>query len=131
MLTDLYVEQKLLQSRDGEPAFMTTEDFGMTLCKYKRLGPTRLIRAYLPDFCWQTTFEIMRMLEQYDIESTITYDSVKCVISHLVADGLVLRRRLPKRLIPSTRRTLEASQVPPTFEYRRNPKWSRECLKKH
>lgn len=95
-------------------------------------GPTAVLRDYLPDFCWQTTHEILRMLEYADIEAGMSYESVKVEISKYVKKGFIFRREIKKFVIPPVRKTPETTQMPPRYEYIRNPNWkSKKCLRNH
>ena len=99
--------------------------FGMLQSRYSHgKGPTCVLNALLPDFCWQTLQEILLMVEQNNIETTISYESLRATISDLVRKGKILKRPFVSLQPP------KGTQMHARCEYIRNPKWSRKCPKK-
>lgn len=75
------------------------------------------LKKYLPDFCYQTAFEILTFLE--GIDEDVKPECVKVIVGQLARDGKLLRR-YTKTPVPV--RTKETH-----FEYCRNPNWRPKC----
>ena len=89
-------------------------------------GAMALMRSYLPDFCWQTSYDILLMLEQADIDSVFDYNAVKTILCSLIRSGFVVKRKFSTNAAPK-----KGSRISPRYEYIRNPTWSKKCPKKH
>lgn len=61
------------------------------------LSTCELIFQYLPDYCWQTSFEILTMIEQ--IYEDISPNTLYVTLHHMRTNNLV-DARMPIRLSP-------------------------------
>lgn len=63
-------------------------------CSYGYGELKDLILTHVPDFCWQTSFEILTMLEQVDED--LGWDNLRVRLHQLHKDGLIERRSYTK-----------------------------------
>lgn len=79
-----------------------------------RLGA--LIRAHLPDFCWQTNYEVLTMLEPLNWD--ITSIHVAVALTHLVDLQCVECKKVKRLWVPREQKTLPIDNL---FLYRWRP----------
>lgn len=74
------------------------------------------ILTLLPDFCWQTSFEILTMIEQED--DKLEGNVLCCILRALHLDGLVMRRPFKRHYTGELIKSPSGWRSSPIWEYK-------------
>lgn len=87
-----------------------------------------LLFAYLPDFCWQTAYEILLMLEQVDED--VDERSFYLELNKMVKTGYIHIRPNPRNIFGLAPNRIGSAGFP--AQYIKSPSWTQRCVvKKH